>query len=261
MMGVMAVLARNNCIDSTGYSPQQRMTGAGHRLPFTLNGAGEDVDPEFLWQGPRDDVRRREELRQAAWRSLVETQSRERLLRATRAQHRIPLRDLHPGELIMVWRQPGHQKGSWHGPGSVVMIQGQHVWCAMRGNVWKINRTHVRPTTSEESQGQELLQRYLQTITEEVKGSKRGPKRFMDGTREPEPPHLEEPAEEGRVSKQPRLTGPSSSANSGSVVSSSAEIPGASSVAATHGEDVQSSLEPVDRRQGVQWKDPFGPDK
>eukprot|EP00971_Amphidinium_carterae_P332368 6466496-Amphidinium_carterae.1 len=221
-MGVMAVLARNSCIDGTGYSPQQRMIGAGHRLPMSLSGQrADDIDPEFLWQGPRDDVRRREELRQAAWKSLIETQSKERLLRALRAQHRLPLKELQIGELVMIWRQPGHQRGSWHGPGSVVLSQGQHVWCAVRGNIWKINRTHVRPATNEESQGQELLQKYLQTVTEELKGSNRGPKRFMDGTQEPAPPERPEglgpqpsnptDVQSGeRISKQPRLHEPAS---------------------------------------------------
>eukprot|EP00971_Amphidinium_carterae_P190729 3784927-Amphidinium_carterae.1 len=188
-MGVMAVLARNQCIDRTGYSPQQRLLGVGHRLPLSLSGlTNDDVDPEFLWQGPRDDVRRREELRQAAWKSLIELQSRERVLRASRAQHRVPLQELQPGDLVMIWRQPGHQRGAWHGPGTVVMTQGQHIWCSVRGNVWKVNRTHLRLATNMEHQGQELLQKYLQTVTEELRGSQRGPKRYLDSTSEPSPP-------------------------------------------------------------------------
>eukprot|EP00971_Amphidinium_carterae_P148827 2950481-Amphidinium_carterae.6 len=107
--------------------------GTGHRMPLSLNGASsDDIDPEFLWQGPREDVRKREEMRQVAWKSLVEVQSRERILRAGRAQHRIPLQELAQIDLVMIWRQPGHQKGTWHGP---VMVQGQHVWCSVRGNV------------------------------------------------------------------------------------------------------------------------------
>eukprot|EP00971_Amphidinium_carterae_P350893 6491795-Amphidinium_carterae.1 len=204
-MGVIAVIARNHYVDRTGYSPQQRLMGTGHRTPLSLNGANaDDVDPEFLWQGPRADVRRREEMRQLAWKSLVEVQSRERLLRAGRAQHRVPMRELAQGDLVMIWRQPGHQKGTWNGPGTVVMVQGQHVWCSVRGNVWKVTRSHVRPATNEENQGHALIQKYLQTITEELKGSQRGPKRFLDGTSEPRPPDPDEEQAQPRQSKQPR---------------------------------------------------------
>eukprot|EP00971_Amphidinium_carterae_P174693 3462690-Amphidinium_carterae.1 len=98
-------------------------------------------------------------------------------------------------------------------------------------NMWKVNRTYVRPTTSEESQGQEPLQRYLQTVTEELKGSSRGPKRFMDGTREPEPPSVEDREEEGRASKQPRLTEPLPHSDGVSEVQTTQETPGVSSAA------------------------------
>eukprot|EP00971_Amphidinium_carterae_P178816 3546775-Amphidinium_carterae.2 len=69
------------------------------------------------------------------------------------------------------------------------MVGDRAVWVTMRHALWKVPPEHVRPATSQESLGIEVLNKYMSSMQQELasRDSRRGPRRYIDGMREPGP--------------------------------------------------------------------------
>ena len=130
-----------------------------HRLPDSLL-SDDPIDPEYLSVNPCQDFQRAEDLRRAATKAWASMESRSRLQKVLRARHRIP-QTFSEGQLVFVWRQPRVGPGRWHGPGVIVLPTAGGAWVNMRGSLWRVANEQMRGATSEESQGAELVNRYL----------------------------------------------------------------------------------------------------
>ncbi len=127
---------------------------------------------------------------------MVEDDTAEALDKAVEAKHRIE-KQYAEGETIFVWRKNPLSTGWWQGPGLVVLAQGNNVWVSIKGGLWKCGRTQLRPATSEEQMGCELINKHLPSLYRALKSN--GQKKFVDITMEEDAPvdprAAEQPAE------------------------------------------------------------------
>ena len=174
----------------------QRVFGFSNRLPASLL-SDDHIDPAYLAEDPHTDFQRSEELRQAATRAWAAVDNRSRFLKAFRARHRTP-QNFTEGQMIFVWRQPKLGKGRWHGPGVVILCTAGGAWINMRGSLWRVANEQMRSATREESQGAELVDRYLQSMKTDLK-SMRGSRRFIDVMQEGVPRFPDDSTLQGNV--------------------------------------------------------------
>ena len=144
------------------------------------------IDAELLSENPNIDFQRAEEMRRAATRAWASADSRERLQKAMRARHRPPV-TFHEGQLVFVWRQPKVGPGRWHGPGIIVIPTAGGAWINMRGSLWRVSNEQMRPATSDENKGVEMVNRFLESMKMDLQHSGRGPKKFLDVAKEGRP--------------------------------------------------------------------------
>ena len=78
------------------------------------------IDPGLLSENPLIDFQRAEEMRAAASKALMSLDSRNRILKSTRA-HTRKTENFTNGQLVFVWRQSNVGVGQWKGPGVVVI--------------------------------------------------------------------------------------------------------------------------------------------
>eukprot|EP00971_Amphidinium_carterae_P340100 6478282-Amphidinium_carterae.3 len=84
---------------------------------------------------------------------------------------------------------PQGQRGAWQGPGIVTMVTDRSLWVTVRHALWKVPPEHVRPATSQESLGIEVLNKCMSSMQQELarRDSRRGPRRYIDAMGELEP--------------------------------------------------------------------------
>eukprot|EP00971_Amphidinium_carterae_P326644 6457566-Amphidinium_carterae.1 len=185
---------RNANMNRAGFSPHQRVFGISARTPTSLL-CTDKFDPILTRSSPTEAFHKAESLRQTVARAWLELDSKSRLASALRGRNRRCAPPVAIGEAVYVWRQPQGQRGSWQGPGLVTMTSEKATWVSMR-HLWKVPPEHIRPATPHESLGIEVLSKYMSSMQEELSSldSRRGPKRYMDGMKEPGP-HEEEDEE------------------------------------------------------------------
>eukprot|EP00971_Amphidinium_carterae_P046007 905357-Amphidinium_carterae.1 len=183
---------RNSNMNRAGFSPHQRVFGIGVRTPSSLTST-DNFDPVLQRASPSEAFHRAEHLRQTVARAWLELDSKSRLAAALRGRNRRSAPVVAIGEAVYVWRQPKGQRGAWQGPGLVTMVSDRAVWVTVRHALWKVPPEHVRPATSQESLGIEVLNKYMASMQQELasRDSRRGPRRYIDGMRE------QGPSEEG----------------------------------------------------------------
>eukprot|EP00971_Amphidinium_carterae_P311095 6182397-Amphidinium_carterae.1 len=212
------VLVKNQYTNHAGYTPLQRLFGYAPDIPEALTQAARKAP--LLWEGPQETIRRAELVRECAVRAWVRTESRSRLLRAARTQHRGQLPPLQVGQHVRVWRQPPYSKGQWVGPGQVLSVTNTGAYISIRGVLWKVSRENLRAATDEEDMASAMIERFISDL--KVHG-RPGIKRFLDCTRDPLPPEL---AEEGE--DEPDRAEPNTEQNQsqvGAVASGSSSMP------------------------------------
>ena len=141
------------------------------------------------------DFQRSEELRQGATRAWAALDNRSRLQKALRARHRTP-QTFTDGQLVFVWRHNKVGGGQWKGPGIVIIATTGGCWVNMRGALWRCSNEQMRAATNDESLGAEMVNRYLDDLRWDVQRN-RGPKKYVDVTREGAPHFPGDPAPDG----------------------------------------------------------------
>ena len=111
-LGKTCCAVKNRQSKRSGYSPDQRVFGCNHRLPNSLM-SDDAIDAGLLNENPYTDFQRAEELRRAALRAYASANSSERIQKALRHQHRIPV-SFYEGQWVFVWRQARVGTGRWH---------------------------------------------------------------------------------------------------------------------------------------------------
>ena len=162
----------------------QRVFGTSHRLPSSLL-SDDLVDPIYCYDSPSADFHRSEELRRLATRAWARLDSRERLGKALRARHR-HVANVSEGQIIYVYRQPKVGRGYYTGPGVVILPTSGGAWVNMRGSLWRVANEQMRPATSDESKGIEVVNQFLDSMKADLQ-TNRGAKRYLDVTREGTP--------------------------------------------------------------------------
>mgnify|MGYP001250986578 CR=1 FL=1 len=87
------------------------------------------------------------------------------------------------GDLIYVWRQPKVGQGKWVGPGVVILSTESGAWVNMKGSLWRCANCQMRSATREESQGVEMVNRYLGDMKADINKT-RGARKFVDVAKE-----------------------------------------------------------------------------
>ncbi len=176
--------ARNRFSHRSGFSPVQRVFGISPRMPGSTL-ADDSIDPVLVSANPSTEFQRAQDLRRLANRVVVEDDTAEALDKAVKAKHRIEKHYVE-GEIVFVWRKNPLSAGWWQGPGLVVLAQGNNVWISIKGGLCKCGRTQLRPATSEEQMGCELINKHLPSLYRALKSN--GQKRFVDITNEEDAP-------------------------------------------------------------------------
>eukprot|EP00971_Amphidinium_carterae_P336272 6472541-Amphidinium_carterae.1 len=144
----MVAGVRNRHNMAGGFSPNQRVFGSERGIPDSL------ICPSqrsaLIYEGPLEQMRNADAVRQAATRAWSTLDNRERLLRASRAKHRKPMGELRIGQYVYLWRQPNLGRGSWIGPGQVVAHHPTGAYISLRGSLYKAARINLRAATPEE---------------------------------------------------------------------------------------------------------------
>eukprot|EP00971_Amphidinium_carterae_P297208 5904500-Amphidinium_carterae.2 len=192
-------------MNRAGFSPHQRVFGISARTPTSLM-CTDQFDPVMARSSPSESFHKSESLRQTVAKAWLELDSKNRLAAALRGRNRRCAPQVSIGEAVYVWRQPQGQRGSWQGPGLVTMTSDKATWVSMRHSLWKVPPEHIRPATPHEALGIEVLSKYMSSMQEELANldSRRGPKGYIDGMREPGP-HDEESSEQVSVPAEPNL--------------------------------------------------------
>ncbi|CAE7224945.1 RE2 [Symbiodinium sp. CCMP2592] len=194
--------AKNMWYTRAGYSPAQLVFGRNPRIPEELlsdlvsSAPGRQAmasDPTNLEGSERAYVQSCI-IRQRARELMFEKEANEKLQRAARAP-RHTYQQYAAGQWVYVFRR-APQRARWSGPGLVLLHQGTTVWVAMRARLWKCNVDQVRPASSTEALGIEIVnsQQY-QELLRNMEGKRAG---AVDVAREGSPPEdaWEEPREE-----------------------------------------------------------------
>eukprot|EP00971_Amphidinium_carterae_P059502 1176592-Amphidinium_carterae.2 len=207
------VLVKNQYTSHAGFTPLQRLFGYAPEVPEVLTQAARRSP--LLWEGPQEAIQRAEHVRECAVQAWVKSESRARLLKASRSQHRVPLPPLQVGQHVRVWRQPPYSKGQWIGPAQVLAVTPSGAYLSVRGVLWKVSRVNIRSATEEEEMASTMVERFVADLKAQTRP---GIKRFLDCTRDPVPPIEQDEKEDER---EPDQRGQSAGSGSGDVRTSS----------------------------------------
>ena len=155
---VETVNAHNQYYNRSGFSPRQRVFGSSMRIPASLL-SDDVIDRGFLTVPETDEMKRTQEVREAAGKAWMERQDWEAVSRAVKANTRtVDALPLKTGDRVFLWRSTSQFKG-WAGPALVVQItdNGRSVWASLRGYLLKASREQVRLANHEENLGAELM--------------------------------------------------------------------------------------------------------
>eukprot|EP00435_Cladocopium_sp_Y103_P059011 s3579_g21.t1 len=151
-------IARNRRFHRSGFSPYQRAFGVNPRLPASLF-SDDMMNPTLLQASASSDMQKSWEIRDAAATAWVRQQDVDAMRRSVKAMTRqADMKQLSVGDWVFVWRSiPGFT--GWSGPGVVLAIwpTERSLWISLRGHLLKASREHLRPATSEEHLGAELI--------------------------------------------------------------------------------------------------------
>lgn len=157
-MAYMLNSARNNMVNSTGFSPSQWVLGANPKLPGSLLCQPDSLAEHSNVEDGAPDFRRRMALLRAAQAAMTDVDRSSRLRRALLRKSRPERAPLEKGEQVYVWRRRRSGKKSkviissrWVGPCTVIGSEGRSaVWCAYRGGILKVAPEMVRRATPSE---------------------------------------------------------------------------------------------------------------
>lgn len=184
-------IARNRSFHRSGFSPYQRAFGLNPRLPASL--ASDDIiNPVLLQDSASADIQRSWAIRDAAAQAWVKNQDQDAIRRAAKAISRTAdTKPLSPGDWVFVWRSTPTFTG-WSGPGVLLVSSpsDRSLWVSLRGQLLKVSREHLRPATSEEHLGAELIRELSAEMISEIKSGKI--QHFHDLTQEPSPEQIED---------------------------------------------------------------------
>eukprot|EP00971_Amphidinium_carterae_P352936 6492777-Amphidinium_carterae.1 len=173
---------RNRHNVASGFSPNQRVFGTERGIPDSL------ICPSqrsaLVYEGPLEQMRNADLVRQSATRAWAALDNRERLLRASRAKHRKPMAQLCIGQYVYLWRQPNLGKGQWIGPGQIVALHPTGAYLSLRGSLYKAARINLRPATPEEEQADVMIRNFASSLR---KTDKLGLRKFHDVTQDTSP--------------------------------------------------------------------------
>eukprot|EP00439_Symbiodinium_sp_Y106_P022367 s729_g2.t1 len=153
------------------------------------------------------------QIRQRARELMFEKEAREKLQRAARAPRHVD-QQYAPGQWVYVFRR-GPLRARWSGPGLVLLHHGTTVWVAMRARLWKCNVDQVRPASSTEALGVEVVNSLqYQDLLKNLGGKRAG---AVDVTAEGSPPEdaWEQPREEEGPVIEPAVARTSGEGNEG----------------------------------------------
>ena len=184
-------IARNRSFHRSGFSPYQRAFGLNPRLPASL--ASDDIiNPVLLQDSASADIQRSWAIREAAAQAWVKNQDQDAVRRAAKALSRTAdVKPLTPGDWVFVWRSTPTFTG-WSGPGVLLVSSPSErsLWVSLRGQLLKVSREHLRPATSEEHLGAELVRELSAEMISDIKTGKI--QHFHDLTDEPSPDQIED---------------------------------------------------------------------
>ena len=179
--------AHNQYYNRSGYSPYQRVFGTSMRVPASLL-SDDVIDRSFLAKPETDEMKRAQEIREAAGKAWMERQDWEAVTRAlksnTRTVDMVPVKN---GDRIYIWRSTTQFKG-WAGPAMVVQVteNGRTVWASLRGYLLKASREQVRLANHEENLGAELVKVMAQEFFDDLETGRI--KHYKDVQEEGPPP-------------------------------------------------------------------------
>ena len=184
-------IARNRSYHRSGFSPYQCAFGVNPRLPASL--ASDDIiNPVLLQDSASADIQRSWAIREAAAAAWVRNQDQDAVRRAAKAISRTSdVKPLTPGDWVFVWRSTPTFTG-WSGPGVLLVSSPSErsLWVSLRGQLLKVSREHLRPATSEEHLGAELIRELSAEMISDIKSGKI--QHFHDLTQEPSPDQIED---------------------------------------------------------------------
>lgn len=205
--------AKNRFSNRSGYSPTQRQIGQWPRMPCSLL-SDEEIDPALQSQNNTEAFQRLLEFRQIAMEAFAKVSSREAAAKALKARPRVQLA-FSAGDVVYVYRvlrrqktvhgapraNTGHgmgRKATWVGPGYVLATEGSVIWVNMMGELWKAAAEQVRPATTSEKMGVEMVNESVPEMQERLKRSSHRAG-FRDITKEefPEMETIDGEGEEG----------------------------------------------------------------
>ena len=188
------VSCKNIWFSRGGYSPAQIVYGRNPRLPPELLSDADQASPGWadVLCDPTEldtaaaEFRRAHRIREQAKRLAMETVSKEKLREASKPPlHKY--RTWTAGQWVLVWRMAqGSDRARWVGPGLVILQNGHTVYVAMRSRLWKCNTDQLRPATSTEELGmQVILSDQYRDLLQQMRGQRAG---AVDVAREGVPP-------------------------------------------------------------------------
>eukprot|EP00971_Amphidinium_carterae_P353043 6492804-Amphidinium_carterae.1 len=178
----MVAGVRNRHNMTGGFSPNQRVFGSERGIPDSL------ICPSqrsaLVYEGPLEQMRNADAVRQCATRAWATSDNRDRLLRASRAKHRKPMAQLTIGQYVYLWRQPNLGRGAWIGPGQVVTLHPTGAYISLRGSLYKAARINLRPATPEEQEADTMIRNFASSLRQ---SDKVGLRKFHDVTADTSP--------------------------------------------------------------------------
>ena len=205
------------------------MFGTSHRLPRTFT-SDDLMDPDQLDVEMKGDYQKSHEMRVAATTALFKADAQSRLSRAAKARTRHHY-DAKHGDWVFIHRTGHTGKIRWReGPGVVIMTSGTSAGVSVRDRLFKVAMEALRPATTEEQQGIDIVEGMLPELREELSRKKRRKEYWdltgeggagTDGGDEPPPnraPNLEEASTTAPSRQESTVSASRSSAASGATL-------------------------------------------
>eukprot|EP00971_Amphidinium_carterae_P280152 5561133-Amphidinium_carterae.1 len=212
---VTAVYAHNRFTDRSGFTPFQRVIGVLPRAAVDLL-ADHDPPAEIASvSGQGTDFHRAQEVRTAALKAFVSHSVRLRVRRAE-ATHTKPQDNFAVGEVVYILRKGAYNKYYRLGPGKICAVQGNSVWVAAHGEIYKVAAMALRRADPEEVKAVQEMHESLGDMTMDV----RRHRQIRDLTQGEGTPEVSASAAE--IPATPRLPGTPARRRRASVISTTA---------------------------------------
>ena len=154
---IHAFNTKNSLSRVKGFSPEQAVLGVAPRLPGSIVSCA-PLSSHMLAEGDDPEgqaFQRSLELRTSARKAFIEADNSSAFRRALLRRSR-PIRGpFEPGDLVLYWKRVGanlrRDRGRWHGPARVLMLDGRHViWLSHAGKLIRASPEQLRPASLRE---------------------------------------------------------------------------------------------------------------